>query len=428
MPANDKDGIILDTLQLNGSHVYVVGFKDKPHLRISVKPENVRNWVSERTHEQWDRDQVQLMKDEEQRIRDENRKPKKGLSSREGLQAGGKGKAGQKRKRAASTVKPPPAKRASVLGSTPNLPPPSGPGRRRKPAEEEPVFASPKASQKSQGPSLSTPVKGLAYLDTDEDDEMDESAAIAFQLNGSLGRSRSTTGTSRRSSRDVSHIDDNSAVASISSRAALQTYEDLDARSKKPNAQTIAQKYSKLPSKTFSPRAGMFSPPKDHKPPSQAGSPSKSYQYPHANANAASTKNPASLAREYGVDVEEDAVDFGDILSEEDDSEAEFEVDKILDDDMRKGVDGKLRLHYLIKWVGSWDDSWEPVTHVGQEAIKEYNETKARKSIDMRARVEDASDSDGNEMFVTDRKWKGKGKAAETPRGQVIDDDNIESD
>jgi len=434
MPAHDKDGIILDTLQLDGSHVYVVGFQDKPQLRISVKPENLRNWVSERTHEQWERDQVQMKKDEEQRIRDEQRKPKKRSSSREGVQAGVKGK-GRKRKRAPSLIEPPPARRASMLGNTPILPPPSGPSRRRKPAEEEPVFASPKASQKSQGPSLSTPVKGLGYLDTDEDEEMDDGAALALQLKGGLSRSRSTTGTSRPSSRDYSHVDDNSAVASITSRAARQTYEDLDARSKKGNTETIAKKYSNLkkPSSKFSPRAGMFSPPNVHGKNYQAGSPSKPYKSLHTNAT--SPKNAASLAREYGVDDEEDAVDLVVVLSEEDDSdEAEYDVEEILDDEVRKGADGKRRLHYLIKWVGSWDNTWEPAIHVGQESINEYNKMKERKtshgkSIDMRTCVEDASESDrsGNEMFVTDR--KGKGKAVETPtRGQVIDDDSADSD
>jgi len=51
MPAHDKDSIIVDTLQLDGAHVYVVSYEDNPHLRVSVKPENIREWGSARAHE-----------------------------------------------------------------------------------------------------------------------------------------------------------------------------------------------------------------------------------------------------------------------------------------------------------------------------------------------------------------------------------------
>jgi hypothetical protein len=445
MPAHDRDGIIVDTLQLDGANVYVVSYRDNPHLRVSVKPENIRDWVSARTHEQWDRDQVKLRKEEEMRIRDENRKGMKG-GSRANLPEGVKGKPGRKRKRAPSpSPVEQPVRRASALG-TAILPPPSGPGRRRKQhVEEEPVFTSPNA-QKSQGPSLSTPVKGLTVMDLDTDDEdMDDNAALARQLNAGLSgsnmqSSRSTTGTSRRSSRGASLLDDNQAVAGTSSRAARQIYEDLEDRRKKDKPQTITEKYSillKKPSSQFSPRPGMFSPPKDYKSPYRAGSPSKSYKSPYPNAT---NPNPANLAQEYGVEVEEDEIVGAEVLSEEEDYDAEYEIDKIMDDEMRKGEDGKQRLYYLIKWVGTWDDTWEPAFNVGEEAIKDYKETKRKEGRTMnldgtddgsnrkKAHVEDdsESDEDRNELFVTPN--KGKGKAAQPVRGQVIDDYSDDSD
>src|ERR1700712_4749359 len=54
MPVHDKDGIIDGKLHLEGEKFrYVVTYKDKPHLRVSVQPDNILDWVSPRTFERY---------------------------------------------------------------------------------------------------------------------------------------------------------------------------------------------------------------------------------------------------------------------------------------------------------------------------------------------------------------------------------------
>lgn len=401
MPAHDKDGIILDSMALEGRHVYIVGYEDKPHLQVSVKPEKIREWVSEREHERWDKEQTRLALKEQQWLKGGNKK-----GSRAAVPEGQKGKPERKRKRALSPVSDipdEPVRKASVIGSA-ILPPNSGPGRKRKQPVQEPTFPSPKASQKSQGPSLSTPVKTGLELDTDEEDEMDANDAIALQLNGAMSSS-----TTPSTSRGASVLDANRAVASTSSRAARKIYEDLEVRNQK--GKTISERYTSFPrnerpSSKFQDRPGMFSPPKD-----KSKSPSFS-------------SNPASRAHEFGVEVEEDDIIIGaEVLSDEEDSEAEWEVDMILDEKMQKSADGKKRRFYLIKWEGEYDDTWEPAGNVGEQVVKEWKAKKGRaKGVGL-----DGAESEDGGLFVKNRKGKGKGKVVEyagPPRGQVIDDDD----
>lgn len=58
---------------------------------------------------------------------------------------------------------------------------------------------------------------------------------------------------------------------------------------------------------------------------------------------------------------------------------SEYEVETLLDDDIRNINDEKIR-HYLVKWVGYSNDqnSWEPAANVGLEAIRDYENRKGR--------------------------------------------------
>jgi hypothetical protein len=405
MPADDKSGFIIDVFQLEGAHVYLVGFKDNPHLQMSVRPENIRNYVSARNHEQYDFEQVRLRKKEEREDREKQKKPKK--KSRVEDPNAPKGKPGRKRKRSLSPAEEPAAsmRRTSTFGKAtdPNA---SGPGgRRQQPVEEAAVFASPKSLQKSQGPSLIAPVKGLAEATTDleTDEEDSDSAALEAQIIGEIGggstmhsKSPTSRGTSRASSRGASLFNDRAGSSSS-----------------KPK--TIAQRYTKFPKKPtpsplkqFATRPGMFSPPKD----SSSKSPIKS---PY--------ENPAGFSR-YGDEPEEEEQIIGaEVLSDEEDSEEEYEVDCILKDEMRTSNDGKRRLYYLIKWEGNWADTWEPAINVGPDPIRRYKEKKRkeRSSMGLDGTAEsDDEDETYNELFVSD---KDKGKAAVPVRGQVIDDE-----
>ena len=57
--------------------------------------------------------------------------------------------------------------------------------------------------------------------------------------------------------------------------------------------------------------------------------------------------------------------------------DAEFEVNKILNDEIRE-LDGKPIQCFLISWVGYPDseNTWEPIFNIGAEAIAEYKAAK----------------------------------------------------
>lgn len=85
------------------------------------------------------------------------------------------------------------------------------------------------------------------------------------------------------------------------------------------------------------------------------------------------THTPAPLMRGQKNEKVEDKVQEGE---EEEAEEEEWEVNRILADEIRTTAEGKQEVFYLIKWVGEWDDTWEPRKHVGRAAIKEYQDAK----------------------------------------------------
>ena len=54
MPAHDKDGIIQGEVKMDKKLKYIVGYEKHPYLRVSVKPQNILDWVSPRTLEDWE--------------------------------------------------------------------------------------------------------------------------------------------------------------------------------------------------------------------------------------------------------------------------------------------------------------------------------------------------------------------------------------
>jgi hypothetical protein len=380
MPIHDKDGVILDLIQLDDMHRYVVGYEDQPHLRVSVKLENILNWVSPRTLEEWQFartvEQEKLMEEAAMpriKAREEKRKAKiEKLGNASRVQTPSKTQP-KKRKRATFAEPLVHMKETRIIPGMGLMPtaPSSGPGRRRRSVEES-VFTSPKASLQTQT-SLSSPNKqrGLAEIVDFESEDDDTQLALELQLNAgfaahSMGEalqnsrsastsqepydsdhqpvasisnprappsrlressrptsSSSTSGNESRRKRHSSLLGGTSAIAATSSRGARTMYEELERKNKakfiKPG-QTISQTYS--------------------------------YQAPKPQKEA----TPAPL-----------------------DDDEEYEVDRILDDSVRPTKDGTMVLHYLIKWVGEWDDSWEPAEGVGKGAIKEYNRQKRKK-------------------------------------------------
>lgn len=300
LPEHNKYGIIEDFINLEGSPLYVVSYKDKPALRMSIKPEHVRDYVSARTLEKWEDKQTEIRLQaerdaidprarakEERRLARESRtearanplpkkkqQPKKLFGIRKKRRGPGKG-------RKSSTT--------SMLGA--------GMGSGMLPTESAPSSPVHRSSYISpRRPSTSTPSKqrGLAeaiYSEPESEEGEDTSTALDRQLNGTPStdsvtnsklskqnspsetssirlpilargenltskRNRRSTSISSReaaSERDESVHDDkrrkifdtNDAVASISSRAALEAYENLERNEKQPKTKSISERLNK---------------------------------------------------------------------------------------------------------------------------------------------------------------------------------------
>jgi hypothetical protein len=64
----------------------------------------------------------------------------------------------------------------------------------------------------------------------------------------------------------------------------------------------------------------------------------------------------------------------------EEDDDPQYEAVEVLAEEFRQEKKRELRLYYLIKWVGDWDDTWEPVENVGSDLIAEYRQKKHRET------------------------------------------------
>ena len=389
MPVHDKDGVIKGEVEIDHQQRFIVSYEDHPYLRISVKPQNILDWVSARTYEQWEWEKSQA---ETQAEIDEllpkiqARERKKLLKEQGGSSRAGEGPKKQrywsrKRKRPPT---PEPAPR---------------PGRKRRGVEteeEEVVMPSPRR------PSLSTPTKqrGLAQpvdIETEEEEDDDEdilaettAELIDRQLHGTPGRSKlaneifrspttspdpqpkknqqakkppvpyfnlretrsssvsSTMGGRGRETRSSSNSRPPSrqdAVAAMSSRQANAIYEKLQSKSQTKTS-SIVDRYSYF------------------------GKPPNSSQRQSA-ANPTRHKSETTKRKKSATPkpVEEE--------EENEDDESEYEVDAILADEIRMDKKQKPVLYYLIKWVGDWANTWEPAENVGTDAIKEYEMKKA---------------------------------------------------
>jgi hypothetical protein len=448
MPPNDKDGYIIDQVMLYSELRYIVGYRETPTLRVAVKLPNILKWVSQRTLEEWHKNKYDSeVREEEERelplleAKDEKRRKKmEKLEKLRGIGLPAETKS-RKRKRAPFYERPVKVKKAinPVLGVNKSPGRPRGPGSRNQPVEEEVTFKSPKQSQHSQQqPSLSAPGGGLAnrtVLDTDSEDD-DTELALEYQLKGdriprsnvessrsnspptnSKRNTRSRSGskhanTSREESRSpsVSTVQtiqrqrshnqpsvstSKGAVASISSREALQVYEDLERKNGK-RPQSLIEKYSHTKNK---PKPDTFKGAHSRLPPPSRG-----------------------LAQ---LDTEDEGIDEPEEENKTAEEETEYEVRQILDHELRYKPDGTPDTWYLIQWVGDWDNTMEPEENVGRGAIDEYEAKQRKKRKRFRGTASgDGDDSDPDSLFVSD----GKGKGKKVQPGQLIDEGENEDD
>ncbi|KAE9381238.1 hypothetical protein N431DRAFT_424827 [Stipitochalara longipes BDJ] len=457
MPIHDKDGIIKGEVTMGHQLMFIVSYEDHPYLRVSVKPQNILDWVSPRTFEEWESAKAEAERKAE---RDEllpkiEAREKKRLLKEQG------GKAS----RAAEA----PKKTWSRKRKRPPTPEPAPrPGRKRRGVEteeeEEALIPNPRR------PSLSCPTKqrGLAQpvdMDSEEEEDDEEEDLLAEttaelidrQLNSTPGRSKlaneifrspttspepqpkkaqkvkkppvppfgrretrsrsisSTPGGRGRETRSSSISRPPSrqdAVAATSSRQANAIYEKLERKSQAKGS-TIIDKYS------------YFGKP-----------PTSSQRQAAANPTRHKSETPKrKSATPKPVEEEEEDEE------EDEDDEPEYEVDAILADEIRMDKKQKPVLYYLIKWVGDWANTWEPAGNVGTDAIKEYEMKKAAeqrrmlKPTKMKSGYDDDMEETSDDVLGINPKGKGKEKisfgkpkSSFGPSGVVLTGEESEED
>jgi hypothetical protein len=458
MPPHDKDGFIIDKVQFHKQLRYLVGYEHHPQLKVSVRPENILDWISRHALEKWESDQynAEERRREEEELpgilaREERRRKRLEASSRAAQGINGRK---VKRKRATDDHTSRKTGRPAKLGRVGRYPKPGG--RRGTPPTDQlegELFTSPRLSQHSQQPSLSTPSRGLADRDildpeSNDDGSIDTDMAIDLQLNGFVNKAQPSRSTSESTdllsrqtrSPSISNAEDTSGdktrnnalikpkgrpdslrdsilsgrdtIAATSSREALKIYEELE---RKKNA--AASILPTGPQSPFRQKAAPLS------------------SFPDAPANPTSaipTQDHQFLRTPNGSKDSEPKLEKEDLG--DDGAESEYELHQILDEEIRKEK-GKHVVYYLIDWVGDYDNTWEPAENVSPEAIEDYKE-KSKMKRPLMPLGGSRESSVGQQLFVTpersrdggSRNGQGSAKEKEKVCGQVVDDDTDESD
>ncbi|KAG4435995.1 hypothetical protein IFR05_008537 [Cadophora sp. M221] len=380
MPSHDKDGLIVASFDVNHHPRYVVSWEHTPYLRMSVAPENILNYVSPRTFEEFEFQET--LRREGRMGNGKSSKGAKNVSeARDVSGPKQKGKPGRKRKHALVEAYD---DNGAVKSSRPRVM--VGPTSRvaQKSIEEpEPVFSSP------QRPTLSSPSKqrGLADMveseESEEDEELPTDIAIEAQLNSTMQsrpRSRLNINVSQSPSPEPSSVGKGKKKAfSPTPRDTRSSSRQLrDSLSRSASVSTGANEAKRQRrsirnesvATTSSLEAGKIYDALERKK-SRSKTPSKeSRPFKQYSSMAKKKKEVTSSS------LKAPAPDVGD---EEDElGEEEYEVDAILDE-THYSVGKKIKhviTYYLIRWVGDWPLSWEPAGNVGQESIDEYEKKK----------------------------------------------------
>jgi hypothetical protein len=108
--------------------------------------------------------------------------------------------------------------------------------------------------------------------------------------------------------------------------------------------------------------------------------------------------------------------------------DAEWEVERLLDDRMRT-VRGKRIRYYKIDWRGNWPTSWEPESNIDQELIEDYFTMKKKKAIS-RKKIKNGVKGDTSprsEPSITYHGGSKKLHLVNGDNGQHSDDDAAKS-
>ncbi|KAE8448367.1 hypothetical protein EG329_009611 [Mollisiaceae sp. DMI_Dod_QoI] len=386
MPRHDKPGIILDLIQMDGSPVYIVGYEDKPALRMGVRAANILDHVSARTLENWEIEQ--------ETIRDQRRKGKgKVNASIQPSKEESRGDAGIVR----GPGRPPKRKRSveederdvSMSVEVPDV----GPGRaRKKQARKETLTkqSSLSSPSKQHGPSD-------IFSESEFEDE-DTAFALAQQLKGSdavrlttnIDTQEASSGStspepvkaSKKAITNVRNTRSSSRQTRSTSATSVQVVNDPKRQRSQPRRGSVAMSSSLEAANIYENLEKKKGKPSMIKPitfyPSSAT----------ASIQKGSTKpvpGKQSKAKQTAVKPAAQVVDLDEV----------YDVDEILGEKFQKNKKGKMVKYYLIKWVGNWPNSWEPHENVGSEAVEIY-EKKKRLEVSEAQRSNTASQAGEN--------------------------------
>jgi hypothetical protein len=507
---------------------YIVTYDNEPTLRMSIRPERILNYVSARTYEKYMADKEAMANLSAKDLRRLQREQEKPFLSRPAKRGKKRQHVNVTKEEAAKSELSTP--RAGLARSPVVHQPGSAGRKIRLEDAEEPTFASPHSQKSRKPSfSSPSKQRGLAELvpsesEEENDDILTTEAALQRQLNedetddtvmddafddtlateaalerqfdenmrrqtgflslpisspstspersevkarvevfikpnkprsaedsrdqtrsspASIGNDNNNTPRQRNRPTSASAQPRRDSVASFSSREAAMVYEDLE-KKKKARKGSIAERHSRFFGKS----------------PDSIASKSTPKPQPQKSATPPTKKRKASASPSALED--EDEVDA---IPVDDDENDEYEVEDILDDEWRDDKDGRTR-YYLIKWVGDWDNTWEPAVNVGSDVRADY-EKKKRRGERLRKEREERSmshdsrrgangkpqvkshtptinyESKEESLFLPvrprarsagavnrNRRRKGKGKETEREmppppkRGEVIDDDD----
>jgi Chromo (CHRromatin Organisation MOdifier) domain len=416
MPVHDKDGIIEGEVKMNGQQMYIVSYEPQPYLRVGVKPQNILDWVSSRTFEEWEdaktraNDQAEMAALLPKIAAREQRKLLKERGANSSRAATAPKKTWSRKRKRPPTPEPPPRSSRKRRGVDTE--------------EEEAVITNPRR------PSLSTPTKqrGLAdLLDVDSEEEhsfAEETAEfLNRQLNGTRGRSKLAIELARSATTSPEPKKINKLIkppfptfdgretrsGSISSTHGAQGRETRSSSASGPSHQDSVAAMS-------SRQARLIYEKLERKSQAKAGSLTKTYSYsgkPPSSSQRLAATNPTrqkseTPRRKKSVTPKTDE-------EEDEDDESEYEVETILADEYRLDKKQNPVLWYLIKWVGDWDHTWEPAANVGKEAIAEYQAKKAaannkKKPVKKKTSFDEEMENTSDDVLGIDPKDKGPQK------------------
>lgn len=293
LPPHDRDGFIVERTLVAGELRYVVCYEDSPHLTVSVRVQNILDWVSRRTLEQWESEEYErylqermelempaiLAKEQAKRKRLERISRGEGGRKVDGRRKRKIREVGSSRERAVDDMGPQKRRkpgrlsrsRLSIANMASSTEPADGEDE-----DELRTYISPRRLSQQSQPSLSTPrsrgIAGVIVLDSDEsdDDSTDVDRQLKAQLDAasnlseseesihpltdsgnapsslsqhspkakSLGLTRDPS-SEKSTPRRASFIGGMSSTAATSSREAFSIYESIEQKSKRGSSDAV---------------------------------------------------------------------------------------------------------------------------------------------------------------------------------------------